>query len=57
MITEKLSHLIRIMFFVGAIAGGSSFLAACEDEGPMENAGESIDEAAEEIGDEIDDAF
>ncbi|MEO0996143.1 MAG: hypothetical protein AAFX58_01375 [Pseudomonadota bacterium] len=31
-------------------------VAACEDDGPLEEAGESIDEAAEEVGDEVDDA-
>jgi hypothetical protein len=31
-------------------------LVACEREGPMERAGESIDEAVEETGDAIDDA-
>ncbi len=31
-------------------------LVACEREGPMERAGESIDETVEEAGDEIDDA-
>ncbi len=31
-------------------------LTACDNDGPMEEAGESIDEAAEEVGDEIDDA-
>ena len=31
-------------------------LVACQEQGPAEEAGENIDEAAEEIGDEIDDA-
>lgn len=31
-------------------------LAACEDEGPMEEAGESIDEGVENTGDAIEDA-
>ncbi len=30
--------------------------AACEKKGPMEKAGESVDEAAEEVSDEVDDA-
>ena len=31
-------------------------LAACQEQGPAERAGENIDEAIEEVGDEIDDA-
>ncbi|MEQ8230676.1 MAG: hypothetical protein RLW61_08355 [Gammaproteobacteria bacterium] len=31
-------------------------LGACEQEGPMERAGEQIDETVEEAGDEIEDA-
>jgi predicted small lipoprotein YifL len=35
------------------IAGGLMFtLAACEKEGPMEKAGEKIDQAAEEVQEE-----
>lgn len=40
------------MLFIVAIFG----LAACQDQGPAEQAGEDIDEAVEEVGDEIDDA-
>lgn len=40
------------LLFIVAVLG----LAACEQQGPAERAGENIDEAAEEIGDEIDDA-
>lgn len=35
---------------------GALTLASCKEKGPMEKAGESIDEAVEEVGDEIDDA-
>ncbi len=35
------------------VVGGSNLLAGCEDDGPFEEAGESIDEAAEEIDEEI----
>lgn len=31
-------------------------LAACEQQGPMEKAGESIDEAAEDVGNAVEDA-
>lgn len=40
------------MLFIVAFFG----LAACQEQGPMEEAGENIDEAAEEVADEIDDA-
>ena len=38
------------------IAALVASLWACEQDGPLEEAGESIDEAIEEVGDEIDDA-
>lgn len=31
-------------------------LTACEDDGPVENAGEQVDEAMDEAGDAIEDA-
>lgn len=31
-------------------------LAACESDGPMENAGENVDQAVENTGDAMDDA-
>ncbi|KKO08944.1 hypothetical protein [Pseudohongiella sp.] len=40
------------LLFIVAVLG----LAACEQQGPAEEAGENIDEAMEEVGDEIDDA-
>jgi predicted small lipoprotein YifL len=40
------------LLFIVAVLG----LAACEQDGPLENAGERMDEAAEEVADEIDDA-
>ena len=40
---------LLIMFFGGLLAG-------CDDDGPMEEMGESVDEAAEEVEDEVDDA-
>lgn len=39
--------------FVGSLAG---MLMACEEQGPAEEIGESIDDAAEEAGDAIEDA-
>ncbi len=32
------------------------FLAACNEKGPMEKAGESVDEAVEDAGDAVEDA-
>jgi hypothetical protein len=49
---EKLESLVRTLVLIGAIAGGASVVTAC-DEGPLEEAGEAIDEA----GDEIDQEF
>lgn len=40
------------LLFIVAVLG----LAACEQQGPAEEAGENLDEAVEEVGDEIDDA-
>ncbi len=40
------------LLFIVAVLG----LAACDQGGPAEEAGENIDEAMEEVGDEIDDA-
>lgn len=34
----------------------STAIAACEEQGPAENAGEQIDEAVEDVGDDIEDA-
>ncbi len=51
--TEKLENLIRSLVMIGAIAGGASAMSACTDEGPFEEAGEEIDEAADEIDEEL----
>lgn len=40
------------LLFIVAVLG----LAACEQQGPAEEAGENLDEAMEEVADEIDDA-
>ena len=52
--------ILAVIFSVFMLVG----LAACEDEGPMERAGENIDDAAndlernmEDAGDEIEDEF
>lgn len=44
---------ISATLFVSAL---TIALAGCEDEGPMEKAGESVDETAEEAGDSMEEA-
>lgn len=34
----------------------SSFMIACDEQGPAEEAGEKVDETMQQLGDEIDDA-
>ncbi|GGE42627.1 hypothetical protein GCM10011367_16730 [Marinicauda pacifica] len=43
----------RTAFIVAALSS-IGLLAACEDDGPMEEAGENVDEAVEDAGDELD---
>ena len=46
-----------IPILAGALLCGAPTVVGCSnDEGPFEEAGESIDEATEEVRDEIDDA-
>jgi len=52
MTTEKLENLVRMLVCIGAIAGGAAAVTAC-DEGPLEEAGEAIDDAADEIDEEF----
>jgi len=44
--------------FLGVTALGLGVASAtgCEDDGPMENAGESVDDAADDAADAVDDA-
>jgi hypothetical protein len=46
---------IRGMFVAGAVALAPA-LTACEEEGPAEQVGESIDESAEEAGEAVEEA-
>jgi hypothetical protein len=46
----------RFLLIMLLAVGSTSLLTACEDEGPMEEAGENIDEAAEEAGDNLEEA-
>jgi hypothetical protein len=49
----KLNSGIAVAFALSLAMAG---LAGCENEGPMERAGEKIDNAAEEAGDKMEDA-
>lgn len=44
---------LKWLFTVGFLA---LMLAGCEQQGPMEEAGENIDETVEEAGDKVEDA-
>lgn len=47
---------IKSAFLALMLLGGSAFLAACDNEGPLEQAGETADEAVDEAGDAVNDA-
>jgi tRNA A37 threonylcarbamoyltransferase TsaD len=47
---------IKSAFLALMLLGGSAFLVACDDEGPLERAGETADEAVDDAGDAVDDA-
>lgn len=55
-ITANPTSLVTKLLFAAFISGAALTLSACEEKGPLEKAGESMDEAAEEVKDEIDDA-
>ncbi len=47
----------KVMFILtAAVFAALLSLAGCSDDGPAEEAGESVDEAVEEAGDKIEDA-
>lgn len=46
----------RFLVILMLAVGSTGLLTACEDEGPMEEAGENIEEAAEETGDDLEEA-
>ena len=51
--TEKRLAPLTLATFL-ALAGFA--MSGCEQDGPLENAGEEIEDAADEVGDAIDDA-
>ncbi|MCF8143321.1 MAG: hypothetical protein K9N21_05315 [Deltaproteobacteria bacterium] len=49
-----MNNFKKILCILGLCAAISFF--ACEDKGPMERAGEKVDEAIEETGDKLEEA-
>jgi len=49
-----MNNFKKILCILGVCAAISFF--ACEDKGPMERAGEKVDEAIEETGDKLEEA-
>ena len=47
---------VQKLFLLSLIFTGALGLQACEQEGPLENAGETIDEPAEDAGDALEEA-
>lgn len=46
----------KILATIASILFAGGLLAACEEQGPAEQAGEQIDESVEEMGDSMEDA-
>lgn len=49
---NSITKTLGFLLFMGTALA----LSACEQDGPMENAGEEIDEAAEDVRDSVEDA-
>jgi predicted small lipoprotein YifL len=49
-------QIIRTLVTILAVFGLATALTACGDEGPMERAGEAIDDAATDVADSAEDA-
>lgn len=48
---------LRAAFLAATLMGGLSILSACDsNEGPLERAGETTDDAVEDAGDAVEDA-
>lgn len=47
---------VRRAILAAAVAVGATGLAACESQGPMEEAGESVDDTVNDAGDALEDA-
>ena len=48
--------MIRTVALLAALGTGALSLAACEEDGPLEEAGESADEAMEDADEALEDA-
>lgn len=48
--------LTRLLMAMMLATGSVLFVTGCDDQGPAEEAGESIDDAVEDAGDAVDDA-
>lgn len=46
---------LKLLLLLSLVAGMAT-LTGCEEKGPMEKAGESIDEAVDDAGDAVEDA-
>ena len=49
----RFRSMLRPMWLVLMLSGAAPLLTACEDEGSLEEAGEAIDDAADEVGDDL----
>lgn len=54
--TKKAARILSTLFALLFALGGSAMLTGCEDQGPLEEAGEEIDDAVDDAGDAIEDA-
>lgn len=52
----KRMQTVLLAVLLGLTSVSALSVAGCDDDGPMEEAGENIDEAAEETGDELEEA-
>lgn len=47
---------MRITMVLATLMIAASLAAGCDNDGPMENAGEAIDDAAQDMGDAVENA-
>lgn len=52
----SIGYIARVFGLLAALGLFAPALIACEDQGPAEEAGEAVDESAEELGDTVEDA-
>lgn len=53
---QSQSNGLKAMLLLSLFVGSSAFLVSCEEKGPLEKAGEDMDDAIEETGDAVEDA-